>query len=124
MSVTPIRDEGQTLKAPSGKLLGSVDSPGELEGLASALKDAGFGGVETLSGEEGVRLLERAATFFFSDMEERVLARHTEEVKAGHIVIAIRAPSDRVDEATQVASENGARRLVYFGAMTVTWLTK
>jgi hypothetical protein len=80
--------------------------------------------VETLSGEEGVRLQERAPTFFFSDLEDRVLARHIEEIKAGHIVVAIKTPSDRVEEATEIASTNGARRLVYFGAMTVTWLTK
>ncbi len=124
MSVTPIHDEGQVLKAPSGKLLGIVDSPVELVGLAKALEAAGLKSVETISGEEGVRLLERIHTFFFSDMEDRVLSRHIDEVKAGHIVVAIKIPSDRVDEATHVASQNGARRLVYFGAMTVTWLTK
>jgi hypothetical protein len=80
--------------------------------------------METISGEEGVRLLERVHTFFFSDMEERVLKRHIDELKAGHIVVAIKAPSDRVNEATEIASQNGARRLVHFGALTVTWLTK
>jgi hypothetical protein len=61
--------------------------------------------------------------FFFSDMEDRVLARHIEELKAGHMIVAIEVPSERVEEATQIASENGARRLVYFGRMTVR-LTK
>jgi hypothetical protein len=57
-------------------------------------------------------------------MEDRVLARHIEELKAGHTIVVVEAPSDRVDEATQIASEHGARRLVYFGRMTITWLTK
>ena len=69
-------------------------------------------------------MLERVDGFFFSDMEDRVLARHIEELKAGHIIVAIEAPSDRVDEATRIASENGARRFVYFGPMTITWLAK
>jgi hypothetical protein len=124
MSVTPIHDEGQTLKAPTGKLLGIVDSPDELEGLAKALQAGGFESVETLSGEDGISLLERVHTFFFSDMEDRVLSRHIEEVKAGHIVAAIKVSADQVEEATRIASENGARRLVHFGALTVTWLTK
>ena len=69
-------------------------------------------------------LLERVDGFFFSDMEDRVLARHIEELNAGHKIVAIEVPSERVDEATRIASENGARRLVYFGPLTVTWLTK
>lgn len=124
MSITPILDEGQTLQAPTGKLLGIVDSPADLQRLASALEAAGFESVETISGEDGVRLLERVSRFFFSDLEDRVLARHIEEVKSGHIVVAIKAPSDRVNEATQIATNNAARRLVHFGALTVTWLTK
>ena len=79
--------------------------------------------IEYLSGEEGATLLQRVDQFFFSDMEDRVLARHIEELNAGHIVAAIEVAPDRVDEATRIASESGARRLVYFGRMTITWLT-
>jgi hypothetical protein len=79
---------------------------------------------EHLIGNEGVALLERVDRFFFSDMEDRVLARHIEELKAGHIIVVVEVSSDRVDDANRIASENGARRLVYFGRMTITWLTK
>ena len=58
------------------------------------------------------------------DMEKRILERHVEELKAGHIIIAIETPSERLDEAVKIASQNGARRFVHFGLMTVTWLTK
>ena len=124
MAPVPIRDEGQTLGTPTGKLLGIVETRANLEALASSLKAAGFAKTEFLVGEEGVALLERVGQFFFSDMEDRVVARHIEELKAGHKIVAIEVPSDRVDEATRIASEQGARRLVYFGRMTVTWLTK
>jgi hypothetical protein len=124
MTITRIQDEGQTLATPSGKLLGIVESRAMLDALGANLKTAGFAKTEYLIGDEGVALLERVDGFFFSDMEDRVLARHIEELKAGHIIVAIEAPSDRVDEATRIASENGARRLVYFGPMTITWLTK
>ena len=124
MAPAPIHDEGQTLRAPSGKLLGIVDKRPSLDTLAAKLKAADFTKIEYLIGEDGIALLERVDRFFFSDMEDRVLARHIEELKAGHIIVAIEVPSDRVDEATRIASENGARRLVYFGQMTIRWLTK
>jgi hypothetical protein len=124
MAVTRIRDEGQTLATPTGKLLGVLESRADLESLGANLKAAGFVKTEYLVGDEGVSLLERVDGFFFSDMEDRILARHIEELKAGNIIVAIETPSDRIDEATAIATEQGARRLVYFGPMTITWLTK
>jgi hypothetical protein len=119
-----IHDEGQTLGPPTGKMLGIVETRANLEALADGFKTAGFTKTEYLIGEEGVALLERVDRFFFSDMEDRVLARHIEELKAGHKIVVVEVPSDRVNEATRIATEHGARRLVYFGMMTVTWLTK
>ena len=124
MSVTKIHDEGQKLPYPKGKVLGIVDTRAEVDVLVKALGAAGFEKVEALQGDEGIGLLERVGTFFFSDMEERVIDRHLEELKAGHTIIAITTESDRVDEAVRVASQNGARRLVHFGPLTVTWHTK
>jgi hypothetical protein len=56
-------------------------------------------------------------------MEERVLQRHIQELKEGHFIIAVDTASDRVDEAVRVATQHGARRLVHFGLMTITWHT-
>ena len=124
MAVEKIRDTGQTLSPPTGKLLGIVDTRADLDQVTGALKSAGFKKIEALGGDDGVNLLERIDTFFFSDMEERVIARHIEELKSGHFVIAFDAPADQVDEAVRIATQNGARRLVRFGLLTVTWLTK
>jgi hypothetical protein len=124
MGFERVRDEGQTLGVPTGKLLGIVDTRAEFDDVVRALKSAGFDKITAICGEEGVQLLERVSTFFFSDMEERVLNRHIEELKAGHIIVGIEAPSDRVDEAASVATQHGVRRLVHFGLMTITWLTK
>ena len=124
MTVTQIHDEGQMPPSATGKVLGIVNSPVELNGLVRALEAAGFDDIESLSGDEGAHLLERVHQFFFSDMEDRVLKRHIEELKAGHVIVLIKTPSKRVDEVTRIATENGARRLVHFGLMAVTWLTK
>lgn len=120
MGTERIRDEGQTLSTPTGKVLGIVDTRAQLDELVPALATAGFEKNEVLSGEEGVHLLERVQNFFFSDMEERVLKHHIEELKKGHMIILIKAPSDRVNEAVSVASQHGARRLVHFGLLMVT----
>jgi hypothetical protein len=124
MAVEKIHDRGQTLQAPTGKVLGIADTRADVDKAAKALAGAGFKKVEVLCGDDGVRLLERIDMFFFSDMEDRVLARHLEELKAGNMVIAIETPSERVDEATEIAAQNGIRRLIHFGSMAITWLTK
>jgi hypothetical protein len=122
MSVEPIRDQGQTLNYPRGKVLGIVDTRGQLDNVVASLKKAGFEGIKALHGEDGVQLLERVNGFFFSDLEERVLERHIQELQAGHFIVAVDTPSNRAAEAANVASEHGARRLVHFELLTVTWL--
>jgi hypothetical protein len=109
---------------PTGKLVGIIDTRADFDKVVRAVQIIGPISIEALCGEEGVNLLERVNTFFFSDMEDRVLQRHIEELKAGHIVALIKVPDDQIDEIAKIATQNGARRLVYFGFMTVTWLTK
>ena len=124
MTVETIRDEGQTLKVPTGKMLGIVDTQADFDRVIPALEKAGFKKIQALFGDDGIQLLERVQTFFFSDMEERILNRHLEELKAGHMIVLIETPSEKVEEAANIASKNGVRRLVHFGMATVTWLTK
>jgi len=124
MTVQMIPDKGQTLAAPLGKVLGVVDTQKQLAEVTAALQKAGFSKVTAVKGEDGVNLLERVEGFFFSDAEERVLARHIDELKAGHFVFAVVASGDRVNDMAEIASRHGARFLVHFGFATVTWLTK
>jgi hypothetical protein len=122
MSVDPIRDQGQKLSYPRGKVLGIVDTKAQFDDVVAALKRVGFEGITALHGEDGIQLLERVSNFFFSDLEERVLNRHIEELKEGRFIIAVQTPSSRADEAANVASEHGARRLAHFELLTVTWM--
>jgi hypothetical protein len=124
MTVTQIRDEGQMLRVPTGKVLAIADTRAVFDAVAQALHAEGFEKIEAISGQEGVNLLERIHTFFFSDMEERILANHIKELKADHTIMLIETPTDRVNEAVTVASQRGAHCLVHFGLATVTWLTK
>jgi len=124
MTLNTIRDEGQTLPPPRGKVLGVVDTREQLDRFVAALERAGFEKITAVQGEEGVSLLERFEGFFFSDAEQPVLERHILELKAGHFIIAIPTDSNQAADAAQIASEQGARFLVHFGALTVTWLKK
>jgi hypothetical protein len=124
MAAQKVHDEGQMLGAPTGKTLGIVDTRKQFDTLVKALETAGFNRNYYFHGDEGIQLLERVNTFFFSDMEERVLSRHIDELKAGHAIIAIETPADRREEVVQLATQHGARRLVHFGLTTVTWLSK
>lgn len=122
MSVEPMSDQGQTLGYPTGKVLGIVDTRGQFDDVVAALKRAGFDRIQALHGPDGLQLLERVNSFFFNQFEERVLQRHIQELQEGHFIIAVETPSSRAQEVASVASERGARRLVHFGFLTVTWL--
>ena len=124
MAVKMIADEGQTLPPPHGKVLGVVDTQQQFDEVVSALKKAGFDKVTAVHGQDGVNLLERVDGFFFSDGNERILHRHIAELQAGHLVFAIQTPSNRTEEAAQLAAAHGARFLVHFGFAATTWLVK
>lgn len=124
MNAEIIRDEGQKLPAPTGRVLGVVDTRQELDDVAAALSKAGFDRVTAIHGVEGVALLERFEGAFWGDAEEPVLRRHLDELKAGKGIIAIRTSSELAAEAADIAAQHGARFLVHFGLMAVTWLKK
>ena len=46
MSVKQIHDEGQRLRYPTGKILGIIDKPADVDRLARALESAGFRNIE------------------------------------------------------------------------------
>jgi hypothetical protein len=124
VSVKRIEDAGQTLHTPTGKVLGVVDTWAAFDDLVEALSSAGFDEIEEMDGTDGIHLLERIHTFFFSDMESRILEWHLNELRQGHIIIMIPTPSDRIDEVQEIASHYGAHQLVHYGYLTITWLTK
>jgi len=123
MTVTKVHDHGQTIGLPIGKILGIVDTRADFDAMAKDLQSAGFDKIEVFSGDDGIQLLDRVNGFFFSDMEERVLHRHIEELKAGHLVAMVETPDDRIDEAVEIANRHGARGIVHFGAATVSQYT-
>jgi hypothetical protein len=124
MTLTPIRDEGQKLPPPTGKVLGVVDTREQLDEVVAALKGAGFDQISAIHGEDGVSLLERLDGFFFSDADEPVLQCHIKELKAGHYSFAAKTLGGNADELADIASNHGARFLVHFGFAATTWLKK
>lgn len=122
MAVEQIRDVGQALEVPEGKVVGVVGSRADFDEVVRALREAGFGEIESLHGQDGIQLLERAQGFYFSDSEDRLLERHLQELEEGHYLFAVSTPSERAEEASEVAARHGAYSLVHFGTWTITWL--
>lgn len=124
MAIERIRDEGQTLGVPTGKVLGIVDSRAKFDELAQAFKKAGFekeyGDLRrrrrSVSRTRQHVLLQR-----FGKTGAEQAYRRTEGRQHHR---CYRRPPQRVDEAVQLATQHGARRLVHFGRMTITWHTK
>lgn len=119
-----VHDNGQTIGFPKGRIFGIVNTLSELDRISLRLEAAGFTDIEVLCGEEGLHVLERDHTFYFSDMEDRILDWQINELKAGHYILIVKTPADRAEEAADIAAANGARRLVHFGWWMNTWLTK
>ncbi len=124
MTETAIRDEGQSMPTPRGKVLGVVETRERLNEIVAALAQAGFDKITTLHGDDGVHLLERVDDFFWGDAEGPILQRHIEELKAGNFIMSVVTPSDRAEEVADIAAAHGARFLVHFGMLSNTWLKK
>lgn len=122
MSVEIIRDEGQKLPPPTGRVLGVVDSRKQLDEVAAALKQAGFDKVTVVHGDDGVKLLERFEGVFWGDAEGPILRRHLDELRKGHGVFAVQTASDQAAKVAEIAARHGARFVVHFGFAVVTWL--
>jgi hypothetical protein len=61
MGFERIRDEGQTLGVPRGKVLGIVDTRAEFDDVVRALKSAGFDKITAICGEEGLNVLAHSS---------------------------------------------------------------
>jgi hypothetical protein len=61
MTSKPLVDHGQTLPAPTGKVIGFLDGKVDFEAFADALSAAGYPAktITSLCGEDGIQLLER-----------------------------------------------------------------
>jgi hypothetical protein len=122
MSVEIMRDEGQTLPPPTGRVLGVVETRKQLDEVAAALKQVGFDKVRVVHGDDGVKLLERFEGVFWGDAEGPILQRHLDELKRGHGVFAVQTSSKQAAEVAEIAARHGARFVVHFGFAAVTWL--
>ena len=124
MNVEPMRDEGQRLPPPNGRVIGAVDTKAQLDESVSALRTAGFEKIEVLNGPDGIELMKRLrGVFFLGDEEVSVIERNITELERGHYIIAIHASSKGVKQAAEIAASHGVRSLTHFGMLVNTRLT-
>ena len=124
MSVEPMRDEGQRLPPPNGRVIGAVATKATLDEAVSALRTAGFEKIEVLNGPDGIELMKRLrGVFFLGDDETSIIERNITELEQGHYIIAIHATSESVKRAAEIAASHGVRSLTHFGMFVNTRLT-
>jgi len=125
MILKPTLDQGQTITAPEGKVIGFINGKAESEAFAVAVQAAGYAAnkITSLYGEDGIRLLERLKenSFFFGDSEDGVIHLSIKELRLGHYAMAVEVTDhDQAAEISNLATSHGGHGFTYFG----TWVSE
>ena len=125
MTFEPLVDHGQTIAPPAGKVIGFFDQKTECDAFAEAVLAAGHPAsqIESLYGQDGIRLLERLKenSFFFGDSEDSVILLSIRELEQGHCAIAVDvADHQQAEQITSLAQPHGGHGFTYFG----TWVSE
>jgi hypothetical protein len=131
------RELDRFLRYPARKVIGVVDTLGELEAALSALGAAGFGpeSIQVFSGEEGLRcidprgehhgLLGRLIRIIQAIGEEQEhMRRYEHELRAGHYLVVISVTDDEADRrrAAAILSRHGGHFVDYYGPLAIVHL--
>ena len=125
MTLEPLVDHGQTIAPPAGKVIGFFDTKTELEAFAEAVRAADYptSQIESLYGQDGIRLFERLKenSFFFGDSEDSVIQLSIRELEEGHCAVTVDvADHQEAEQITSLAKLHGGHGFTYFG----TWVSE
>ena len=127
MNIEPTPDVGQTAPPFTGRVIGFADTPAQCDAITKALHHEGYGDDEIviLSGEDGIRIMNRTLKeFFFSDREDQSLIMGLEELRSGHHVIEVEVANRReAVEVANISAVHGGRTFTYFGSLMNEQLT-
>lgn len=127
MSVEPLQDVGQTPQAPSGHVIGFVDTQNGCDAVTNALVGAGISNerICVLHGQDGRDLLDKMMDgFLWGEEAEQVMRDGERELQAKHFVLCV-AAKDR-DEGLHIANiaqAQGGHGFTHFGSVTDVRLT-
>lgn len=127
MNIEPTPDLGQQAPPFEARVIGFADTVAQCDAITAALRQNGFDGHEIviLSGEDGIRILNRTLKeFFFGDGEDQSLIMGLEELRSGHQVIQVEVGSRReAVEVANTAAVHGGRTFTYFSSLMNEQLT-
>src|SRR6266545_1989322 len=127
------------LRYPARKVIGVVDTSGDLEAALSALRAAGFARewIQVFSGEEGLRcidprgqhhgLLGRLIRIIQSIGEEQEhMRRYEHELRAGHYLVVISVNDGEAERrrAATILSRHGGHFVDYYGPLAIVHLVE
>jgi hypothetical protein len=120
---------------PRGKVIGVIDSPAQLDGVLTALREQGLSSkdIEVFSGVEGIRRIDPKGRFhgllgrltrvmqaLGNELEH--IERYEKELRAGHFVVVISAGAERRKEIARILAEHGGHYVDYFRALSIEHL--
>lgn len=127
MNIEPTPDLGQQTPPFVDRVIGYADTPAQCSAITEALNHEGYNEEEIviLSGEDGIRILNRTLKeFFFSDGEDQTLIMGLEELRSGHSAIQVEVANRReAVEVANIAAGHGGRTFTYFSTLMNEQLT-
>ena len=127
MSVETLQDFGQTPQAPSGHVIGFVDTQNGCDAVTNALVSAGISNerIIVLHGENGRNLLDRMMDgFLWGEEAEQVMREGEKELLAKHFVLCVQAKErDEGLRIAMLAESQGGHGFTHFGSVIDVRLT-
>jgi hypothetical protein len=127
MSVEPLQDVGQTPQAPTGHVIGFVDTHDGCDAVTRALIGSGISNerIIVLHGQDGRELLDRMMDgFLWGEEAEQVMREGERELLAKHFVLCVEAKErDEGLQIAKVAESQGGHGFTHFGSVADVRLT-
>jgi hypothetical protein len=127
MSHTPLLDREQEMPELNGHSVGFVDTQIECDRIVQELNAAGIpdSAITVLRGDDGTQLFKRMMHGqLWGETGEDLLARGTNELSQGHLVLMIESQDrDRATLVADISTKLGGHGFYYFGEFTDERLT-
>jgi len=129
-SYTSLSEAGEFLEYPMQKVVGIFADWSQAQAAISQLAAGGLSReqIGVLAGEKGAQQLDatgerhgflaQVSRFFqnFADLDAKHIARHEQELLAGHVMVAVDgADEDRREQVRQIMKQNGGYFINYYG---------
>lgn len=133
MSDVPQAQTGSPFKAyPSDRVIGTIDSPDDLQAALATLQDADIEVERVFSGQAGIERIDRSGKYHgplarlvrfvqFMGEEQTHLQQHEAQLAAGHFLVSVVVGKDTAlkDKVRDILHAHGGHYVHYYGSSTI-----